>query len=139
MTSVANFSDEEYFPLYGTIADNTEGANHWCLFAEIVAFNQFLRPVLEVKDRVGKRFRIALYPQPSAPPTYDLSQFKKGHTVAVFYASEYQFLDGSEGVRQEDLSHIAVRVPSAWDHHLLLTCRPDIGLPHRPRRALSSE
>jgi len=110
MAIIADMNDRDCFPDFGRKLASEFPQAHWCQLAEIVEVEPFqsIRFVLGVKDRTGKRFRVAFYPEHGFPATFDLSQFKKGSTIAVFYGLQHYFLDGSLGIRVEDLS--AVRV-----------------------------
>ncbi len=90
---------------------------HWCLLAEVVQVESFIRLRLNVRDWKGEEFFVAFYPEESTeqPPA---GQFKIGHTVAILYPHQHQFLDGSLGIRQELSKSIQVSgIPSGVPTH----------------------
>ncbi len=86
---------------------NYSPGRHWCLFGEITDVESFLRLRLIVRDRLGKDFVVAFYPDHGED--VDSKRYQKGYTVAILYAHQHGFLDQTMGIRQEDLDTIQVR------------------------------
>jgi len=74
---------------------------HWCFVGEITANASFVRPVFQVRDRDGKDTIVALYLDDDTG--YNPKNFVVGNTICVMYAFKKTFLDGSEGIRVEDI------------------------------------
>ena len=81
---------------------------HWCLLAEIVDVEIFIRLRLWVKDRTENVFPISFYIEDDSRKL-DLSRFQKGRTVAILHAEQHNFLDMTVGIRQESSRTIEVR------------------------------
>ncbi|KAG2121656.1 hypothetical protein BD769DRAFT_1477755 [Suillus cothurnatus] len=79
---------------------------HWCFLGEIVDSYGLCRILLRVKDKDGQIVTIGLYTddrgQALAP------QIKEGHTVAVLYGEQHNFLDMTVGIRVEEPSIIRI-------------------------------
>lgn len=82
-------------------------SRHWCFLGEIETYNFLARLVIHVRDRAGQELPVALYTDDRGVLIRD--SCKPGHTVAIFYAQQHNFLDGSIGVRVEDIDHVRVR------------------------------
>ena len=98
--------DRRYLQPVGGNSPMAAPVRHWCFLGEIVSVDAFLRLVLEVKDTEGERCRVALYTDDkgmSLVPTC-----KKGYTVAILYANQHGFADGSYGFRVEESTSIKV-------------------------------
>lgn len=91
---------------------------HWCLLGEITHVMQIGRIRVEVRDRTGQVFPVAFYLD-TGPPL-DVRTFKVGYTIAVLYAKRHQFLDGTIGVREEELDNFKV---TAIPFIFRLSCR----------------
>ncbi|KAF9880570.1 hypothetical protein CkaCkLH20_01612 [Colletotrichum karsti] len=85
-----------------------ESEDRWCLFAEIVDVSLLLRVRLVARDREGATVVIAFYPDNADRASLDTRQFKVGHTIALVYPMQHYFLDGTQGVRVEDLQSFRV-------------------------------
>ncbi|KAJ0382338.1 hypothetical protein COL922a_012770 [Colletotrichum nupharicola] len=81
-----------------------EPGDRWCLLAEITDVSLMLRVRLVVRDREGESLVIAFYPDNDATEVLDSSKLKVGHTIALLYPHQHYFLDGTQGVRVEDVS-----------------------------------
>ncbi|KAK1985999.1 hypothetical protein LZ30DRAFT_582942 [Colletotrichum cereale] len=98
---------EKIDPDYGLISSpfyDIQDGDHWCLFGEITDVSLMIRVRLVVRDRENKPFVVAFYPDNSDRPRLNSFKFKVGHTIALVYPRQHQFLDGTEGVRVEDLN-----------------------------------
>lgn len=87
---------------------NTEGvyyqpSRHWCLLASVLEVIHFVRLRLVAQDATGKRINIAFYLESGVPPNV-----KVGDTIAVLYAPQHHFLDGTAGVRVEEGDEVLV-------------------------------
>jgi len=92
---------------------------HWCFVGEIIADASIVRPVFHVQDRVGEKTIVALYLDNDATG-YDASKFVVGNTICIMYAFKKTFLDGSEGIRVEDIETIqGGPCPAAFGLYLL--------------------
>ena len=82
----------------------------WVFLGEITnndfALFPFLRNRVLVRDRQG-RANIPVYFYPEAG-RFDYGTLKTGHTVAVLFAEQHFFMDGSIGLRLEELNHVKV-------------------------------
>jgi hypothetical protein len=121
MTTPVDLRDERAFPTFGHLPSDeildlnyftsTDGSyfhpkRHWCLLAEITEVGYFLRLRLTVRDKSGAEIPVAFH----VDNAVDLgpTPYQTGHTIAVLYAHQHGFLDGSVGIRQEDLNSIQV-------------------------------
>ncbi|KAK1948858.1 hypothetical protein LY78DRAFT_708488 [Colletotrichum sublineola] len=110
---VAGFDNTETFPFFDKL-DSDQGLagtrfydepdDHWCLLAEICSVERFLRVRLVARDCEGRSFVIAFYPDAARAGDIDTARLQPGHTVAILYANQHFFLDGTDGVRVENLS-----------------------------------
>ena len=82
---------------------------HWCLLAEIVYVEYFIRLRLIVRDRSGEKLPVAFHLDNE--DELDLSDFQIGSVVAILYAHQHGFLDMTVGVRQETERSVMV---SRW-------------------------
>ncbi|KAL5400700.1 hypothetical protein PMIN03_012148 [Paraphaeosphaeria minitans] len=80
---------------------------HWCLVAEIVEIEFFIRLRLWVKDRTGHEFPVLFYIEDDQC-WLDPTRFRKGQTIAILYAEQHYFFDTTVGIRQENTSTIEV-------------------------------
>lgn len=121
MVPPVNLRNRRSFPTYASCPDENEvnttyyGSNdgfvyepkrHWCLFAEIMEVETFLRPRLVVRDRSGQKFIVAFYLDNNV--TFDPTGYQRGNTIAILYPDQHQFLDSTVGIRQEDLKSVQV-------------------------------
>ncbi|KAF3802773.1 hypothetical protein GCG54_00014007 [Colletotrichum gloeosporioides] len=81
-----------------------EPGDRWCLLAEITDVSLMLRIRLVARDREGESLVIAFYPDNDATEVLDTTKLKVGHTIALLYPHQHYFLDGTQGVRVEDVS-----------------------------------
>ena len=80
----------------------------WCFLGEITNddHSQFHRNRTVVRDRNGtENIIVAFYPESGS---FDCNLLKKGHTICVMFAMQHYFLDGTRGLRMEDLDTITV-------------------------------
>src|SRR5438046_2247404 len=82
---------------------------HWCFVGEIMANASLVRPVFHVRDRDGKKAIVALYLDTNET-RYNPKKFVVGNTICVMYAYKKTFLDGSEGIRVEEVECIQGRL-----------------------------
>ncbi|KAI9458204.1 hypothetical protein BJY52DRAFT_1149907 [Lactarius psammicola] len=93
---------------------------HWCFLGEITKSVVFTRLCLNVKDRRGDEVTAAFYldsHQIGGAFTPGMSNFPvhrnvpkslttKGNTIAILYAQQHDFADGSNGFRIEDADQV---------------------------------
>ena len=118
----ADFRDEAMFPCFTALPDENEldldfyesddgsfyqPSKHWCLFAEIVDTEHFMRMRLIVKDKRGHEIPVVFH-TPARGDELDPRHVQKGFTLAILYAVQHGFLDMSVGIRHE--SRTALRV-----------------------------
>ena len=104
---IDNDLDETYY------APNRYGvysvSRTWVFLGEITDCNRIL-PLLRyralVTDRNG-RTNIPLWFYPKSG-CFDYNSMKVGHTMAAIFAEQHYFMDGSIGLRLEDLNHVKV-------------------------------
>lgn len=106
MAPYANLDDDELFPSWRDIPFSTE--THSCFLAEIQQCDGFLRYRTIVKDRDGAESVVAFYPD-SYDDGFDFKKLKRGHTLAIVNALQHNFLDGTHGIRVEDMDDVCVR------------------------------
>ncbi|EFQ31634.1 uncharacterized protein GLRG_06923 [Colletotrichum graminicola M1.001] len=114
---VGTLDDTEPFPFFDKL-DSDQGLggtrfydepnDHWCLLAQITEVERLLRVRLSAVDREGRPFVIAFYPAEKKAGDIDVKRLRVGHTIAILYANQHFFLDGTDGVRVEDLSKCRV-------------------------------
>lgn len=80
---------------------------HWCLLAEIVRVDTFLRLRLNVRDRNGAQFQIAIHTE-GRGTEYSQHLLIPGNTFAILYAHRHAFLDLTMGIRQEEKQTLQV-------------------------------
>jgi len=138
MASFTDLNDEDFFPpwehLPGHVyldgpspfyhsedngGDSRSGTGHrytpkrhWCFLGEIKSYERFMRCRTVVKDDFDRKYIIAFYLDDSN--AFDSSKLREGHTMAVMYAHQHAFADGTCGVRVENPDYVRVSV------HLLL-------------------
>lgn len=100
-----NYPDLEFYELKDGYYLSPK--RHWCLVAEIVEIEFFIRLRLWVKDRAGHEFPVSFYIEDDQR-WLDLTQFRKGRTIAILYAEQHYFLDTTIGIRQESSRTIEV-------------------------------
>ena len=118
MTAFTNLNDEDAFPPWMHLPDHGNRSpyyyspsgtpkRHWCLLGEIQSFDPFIRYRTIIKDADDSRMVVAFYLD-----NYDAfdfsSKLKEGHTLAIMYAQQHTFLDGTFGVRVEEVDHFRV-------------------------------
>lgn len=52
--------------------------------------------------------KIAVTLYPDDYDSFDFSTLRPGHTLAMMYAHQHSFLDGSYGIRMENMDHVKV-------------------------------
>ena len=116
----------EYHFEEGYWKENDDGlvqpACSWFFIGEIVRDEasqvSFLRHTIEVQDRAGRdHIMIAFYPESGH---FDYRALKKGSTILVADAQRHDFMDGSSGLRIEDLNTVSV-APCGMSDLLLLS------------------
>ncbi|KAL1849148.1 hypothetical protein Daus18300_013353 [Diaporthe australafricana] len=110
MAQYANLNDKDVFPSWYNLPCPSEFVHgtpiQVCFFAEIQQCDQFLRYRTVVKDRDDKECIVAFYPD--SYDGFDFKKLKKGYTLAIMNAHQHDFLDGSHGVRVEDVNDVCV-------------------------------
>lgn len=106
MAPYANLDDDEFFPSWRDLPFPTETQS--CFLAEIQQCDGFLRYRTIVKDRDGAEAVVAFYPD-SYDDGFDFKKLKRGHTLAIVNALQHHFMDGTHGVRVEDMDDVCVR------------------------------
>ncbi|KAI0086869.1 hypothetical protein BDY19DRAFT_335096 [Irpex rosettiformis] len=129
--NVANFSYYHQSPPGSPILLPTR---HWVFLCEITRNISLMRPHFLVKDRTGTDTQVVFYIEGENQAKFAsiCSQFVVGNTLAVFYADSHYFMDGSVGLRVEDVSTVKV-IPCSLER-LLSTNANDVNI----RRACSS-
>lgn len=119
----SNLRDRDTFPLFPEIpSENSVPSKywglepgsaiyrprrHWCFLGEIEDYNNGLvRVLLEVRDMEGNRLPIYFHTEDRGALIYD--SCKEGYTVAVLYAEQHYFMDGTIGFRIENIKHVKV-------------------------------
>ncbi len=118
-----DFRNNETFPIFAglpgdididlTFYDAADGftygpRKHWCFLAEITDIESFLRVRLIVRDKAGATVPVAFYTD-GRGAEFAPSQLQSGYTVAILYAHQHSFLDGTIGIRQEEYCGVKVR------------------------------
>jgi len=118
----ANFRDSQIFPTFASLPEdysidltfyNTINGfifiprKHWCFLAEIVEVELFLRLRLTVRDKAGVMVPIAFYTE-GRGSEFALSRLQPGHTIAILYAHQHDFLDLTTGIRQEECCEVKI-------------------------------
>ena len=127
-----NLRDEKAFPSfrecphendipYASYDESEEGVlvpiRHWCFLGEITERVVFTRLCLTVKDRRGDKITVSFYLDSQFGGVFDFpvhrnvpkSLTNKGNTIAILYAQQHDFVDGSIGFRIEDADQVQVR------------------------------
>ncbi|RJE26365.1 hypothetical protein PHISCL_01338 [Aspergillus sclerotialis] len=81
-----------------------EPRRHWCLFAEVIQSQKIVRLVISAFDKTGQLITVALYTPDRGKKLVKV--VKPGCTLAILYARQHFFLDGSVGVRVENPNDI---------------------------------
>jgi len=118
--SAGGLANHTMFPAYGDLPGEVDDAYHrprtepWFLVAEVKSVNAVFRYVADTVTRFGESVRIAFYPDNNAQPrTFQYLDILPGCTMLVSNARQHFFLDGSVGLRIEDLDTVYVfPVPS---------------------------
>lgn len=105
MAPYVDLWDDKFFPSWSNLGLTTD--THYCFLAEIQECDGFLRYRTIVRDRGGDEVVVAFYPD-SYDDGFDFKKLKRGHTLAIMNALPHQFLDGTEGVRVEDMDDVCV-------------------------------
>jgi hypothetical protein len=87
------------------------------LLAEITEVENFIRPRILARDKIGAEFPIAFYLKDDE--VFDPSLYQKRSTIAILYAHQHDFLDRSVGIRQEDMDNIQVSMCQAFQDRWL--------------------
>ncbi|KAI8866968.1 hypothetical protein GQ42DRAFT_165141 [Ramicandelaber brevisporus] len=112
--------DARYFPSYKQLPSDDDVdedfydisygigqlRKHWCYMGEIVEVIPYVRVILKVRDVKGTVVMVAFYQDNTE--YLDKSGLKLGSTIFIRYAHQHYFMDGSEGLRIEDLSSVLV-------------------------------
>lgn len=106
MPQYANLNDKDIFPSWYDLPFHPAGTTPSCFLAEIQQCDGFLRYRTVVKDRDDKECIVAFYPD--SYDKFDFKKLKEGHTLAIMNAYQHNFLDGSHGVRVEDMDDVRV-------------------------------
>lgn len=109
MAARSNLRNTTTFPSFADMPHETEQVRpgrHWCFLGEIESMDYFARLVLHVHDQAGRTLPIAFYTEDSGALIH--GSCRPGYTVAVLYAQRRDFMDGSLGVRVEELARVKV-------------------------------
>lgn len=101
--------DEETFPAFTALQGDwnlLSDSRHWCFLGEIETYDFIARLVIHVRDRAGQKLLVALYTNDKG--ALIRNSCIPGHTVAVLYAQQRKFMDGSVGIRVEDIKRVRV-------------------------------
>ncbi|KAH0559823.1 hypothetical protein GP486_003658 [Trichoglossum hirsutum] len=122
----ANLRNEGTFPTFSGLPeddgidlsfyDTADGFSytprkHWCFLAEIIDIEKLIRVLLIVRDKAGATMRVAFYTDGRGTELAP-SKLQIGHTIAILYAHQHGFLDGTTGIRQEESCAVKV-IPMA--------------------------
>ena len=66
-----------------------------------------------MKDLDGKECVVAFYPDSYEDSSFGFKKLKRGHTLAIISAYQHEFLDGTHGVRVEEMDDVSVSFNSA--------------------------
>ena len=102
----ASLDDDEFFLSWSRLASPSE--DFFCFLGEIQQCDGFGRFRCIVKDVEGKEVVVAFYPDSYDSDEFDFKQLKRGHTLAIMNATQHQFLDGTHGVRVEEMGFVHV-------------------------------
>lgn len=78
-----------------------ESGPHWCFVGEITRNASLVRPVYHVRDLEGNTVVVGFYLDDDSD--FDRKKYKVGNTICVMHAKRKLFLDGSHGIRVEEL------------------------------------
>lgn len=92
---------------------------HWVFLGEIVHIEAVWRVRLIVKDKAGHQLPVAFYTE-TRGREIAASMLRFGRTVAILYAAKHVFMDGTAGIRHEDLTRLQVN-PTIYPYHKMLT------------------
>ena len=106
--SAAPYSD-------GTRRESRRG-RHWCFLAQIVHCDGPGHFRTKVLDDSNNEVWVAFYLDNYYD--FDFQTLKPGHTIAVMYASQCGFMDGTSGVRVEHAERVKVGSPKPSNPHL---------------------
>lgn len=95
--------DERY---YATDGGAYSKIRDWCLLAEITRVDTPIRLRLTVRDRAGSECFVAFYLDNDED--LEIERYRKGRTIAILYPHQRTFLDGTQGVRQEEKHNVQV-------------------------------
>ncbi|POS79241.1 hypothetical protein DHEL01_v202364 [Diaporthe helianthi] len=115
MSDFLKLDDHEYFLTWHQLPDEVEyvySGGHHCFVAEIQHCDGFGRYRAIVKDREGSECVVAFYPDSYEDSGFDFKKLKRGRTLAIIDAAQHGFLDGTMGVRVEDMNIVKV-VPAS--------------------------
>jgi len=126
-----DLKDEEVFTPYQNCPDEVEityggclPIHHWCFLGEITESVVTTRLCLTVKDRMGKEVTVSFYLDSPESGGGSLGGFKyftpgifpvhpnipqsltEGNTIAILYAQQHNFMDGSIGFRIEEADFV---------------------------------
>lgn len=107
MAPYADLGDAKTFPSWSDLPCSTD--EHVCFLAEIQQCDGSLRYRTFVEDLEGEEVVVAFYPD-NYNDGFDFKQLKKGHTLAIMNALQHRFLDGTHGVRVENMDDVCVRI-----------------------------
>ncbi|KAF5241669.1 hypothetical protein FAUST_3743 [Fusarium austroamericanum] len=97
---------------------DSESQKHWAFLGEITHIEAAWRVRLIVKDKTGLQLPIAFYTEIRGREI-GASMLRVGYTVAILYASQHGFLDGTVGIRHEDPGRLRI-LPTSLENLLLL-------------------
>lgn len=127
MAAIGNFDDDTDFPAWDHLPDQSrpspvqhaEGQTdrpgtghrfvpkrHWCNLSPIVQCDGFGRYRCIVKDDFDMESIVAFYPDDYEG--FDFGTLKPGPTLAIMYAHQHFFADGTSGVRVENMDYVKV-------------------------------
>jgi len=105
-------------------------SRHWATLIEISFIRHFIRPECLGWNRFGEKIRVLFYHDKNETPTsFKWPQLKPGNTLAILYPEKKIFLDGSAGIRQENLDSCYIFESSLENVHeeaKRLLCGADI-------------
>ncbi|KAG6356016.1 hypothetical protein INS49_015401 [Diaporthe citri] len=105
MAPYVDLRDDKLFPSWRNLPIATD--THSCFLAEIQECDGFLRYRTIVRDHEGAESVVAFYPD-SYDDGFDFKQLRSGRTLAIMNALPHHFLDGTHGVRVEDMDDVCV-------------------------------
>lgn len=77
---------------------------HWVFLMEIDEEISLIRPGFLGWSQFGEYLPVHFYHEKEVKPTtFSWPDIKSGHTLAILYAEKKSFLDGTQGIRQENL------------------------------------